>query len=570
MGKRDWKMERLGPRALLWPLFLSLFMAMTSCGTDDDTVAEAAVPRDFCAVPENRPSEEEMVGAIGLRTAEHGGSSSDLNLDWTEDTVTRRLCPGQHTINLAIRNDSGHTVGRNVWFTILYYYGNEYVRAHRISSQGIDVAVGETVPVSFTVDLKAEFASAGDRNVRIAVIVQTDNPNPNDPVAFFRRVWVNLLPASGCGQEPLSQPARDPLMIYSVTCEGRNIRLQTAPRLIDGNPSARVVDGQEYVSLTRDAYFEDDLWWADLRVDRNIPRGDQSMVSFGSNARDTMYFVLGPRVECGGDGSAIMTGPQGRRADSGGGLPPGEDPANDGDDGDGTGNGTGNDTPQEDPVPDPVDGDPIGDTEDEAAPDETEDVPEDVPGIDEGLWGDVEFEGTAWALLHPCGAPLEGTRVPPEMGNGEGLVVLGDVTAAETELTVLALGLPVQAENRVYQVWMASEVGENRWRFLPVETFRVDEPEALITLTATLNPLAVLGADGGPGREILVGPGGPVGTGLGETGGVSEALPLARFTHFFVTLEDAQQPQGELAIIPSAVMALSGSVRLPEELAQPR
>ncbi len=276
------------------------------------------------------PDNDDAGMATALRSMDHDGSASELNLHWTQDTVNVSLCPGTHTLNFQIQNSSSHTPGRNLWFTVLYYFGQEYVSGHTISPTGIEVPVGATQDVQFTVDIDPEFASA-NRQIRIALIVQTDNPNYNDPDAFFQRLWLNISPSSGCGVGSLPQPDAQPLHIHSVTCGGNNVKLQVGQRLIDGQASANIVAGSQYVQLVRDGYRADfggqTFWWADLHFTRNIPPGDEAVIAFGSNPSDTMYFHFTARHDCGGNGSSggggdDVVSPPGTGGGNGGTPPP--------------------------------------------------------------------------------------------------------------------------------------------------------------------------------------------------------------------------------------------------------
>jgi hypothetical protein len=248
--------------------------------------------------------------AQDFQSLDHDGGASDLNLDWVRDSARASVCPGTNTFEFAIRNDSGHTPGRNLWFTILYYRGQEYVNSHTIVPQAIDVPVGATQDVRFTVDVKDEFASADGRDIHIALIVQTDNPNLDDPDAFFRRLWLNLTPREDCGVPEMTQPARLPLNIHSVTCPNRNVRLQVGTSLITGTPVAEMVAGEEFMTITNPSYYAPfggrDFWWADLFSHSLIPPGREAVISFGSSAADTMFFRFTARVECGGEPGSDM------------------------------------------------------------------------------------------------------------------------------------------------------------------------------------------------------------------------------------------------------------------------
>ncbi len=557
------------PLRWLQACVLVLPLTLVACGDDDDLddiadrVDESVLPQDLCALPpENDDADVDGVGVTsfeqgaGMRTLDHDGGTSDLNLDWTEDEVNLSLCPGTHTLNLAIQNNSGHTVGDTVWYTILYYHGQEYVAGHAIDPRGMDVAVGETVPVQFTIDLRPEFASA-ERNIRVALIVQTDNPNPNDPVAYFRRVWVNISPTGGCGVDPMPQPAAEPLTIHSVTCPGNAVRLQTNPRLVDGTPSARVVEGGQYMSLTRDAYLEDDLWWADLNVTQNIPNGEQAVVAFGSNPGDTMYFRFSARAECGGNGVVNM-----------GEAPPpvSPPPADDGTDDDGAdddGNGD--------------DGDPgNGGAGDDGAGDEEPGNGDAGNGTDGDDGDDIAGGGTGgtgaplteapWFDLDVCAVVLEGTIVPVAFGNAQGELRVTEIDEGSTELVLQATGLPADptlpdGDEGIYRPWLAKQTGEGEWLFVALPVFESEGSDQEVNHVMSQNPQGVNNVGLNAGYIVREGDGELTFGGIVE--GLDEAEPLDTFTHFFVTVEPRNEEREEREY-PNNIFVLSGQADYPE------
>lgn len=254
-------------------------------------------------------------GADSLRLLDHDGSPSELSLVWTEDSRNVNLCPGTSTLNFSVVNNADHSPGRNLWFTILYYIGYEYVEGHSISPQNIDVPVGAEQPVEFEIGIRPEFASAGDRRIYIALIVQTDNPNLDDPDAFFQRLWLEIRPGQDCGVEEMPQPERANLNIQSVACQNHLVKFQVGERLFDtethGAPTVWDYD-TNYLSLERDGYLAPfggrDHWWADLLVTNQIPNTTQATAAFGTHPGDTIFFHLAPRVECGGGGWVDFTG----------------------------------------------------------------------------------------------------------------------------------------------------------------------------------------------------------------------------------------------------------------------
>ncbi len=502
----------------LRPLFagsaLTAMAMLGACGESDDEVAENVVPQgDLCAAADLAS----RLDTVGVLPADHDGGVSDLNLDWTQDEVNVSLCPGTHTLNLAVHNASGHTVGENLWFTVLYYFGHEYAGGHHIEPMGNDVGIGETVPVRFTVDLLPAFASA-QRNVRIALIVQTDNPNPNDPVAFFRRIWVNISPGGGCGVPAMEQPAPQRLTIYSYTCGGNTVRLQTNPRLVDGTPTATVVEGGQYMQVTRNAYYEDDLWWADLAVTQTIPNGEKAVVAFGSHEGDRMDFVFGARAECGGDG-AFSTG-------NGGGPPPA---------------GGGDDVSDDDRADDGDNGDDDGEDGD--------DVSEDPVPVPDGTQGEQ-----TWFRLSPCAAPLAGMTVPFDVEDAAGRLSVTTGDDGGTRLLLRTTGLPAPAPGEEYHIWLAGEQEQGRWRFLSLG--RLAAPNGLFEIA--VDDEAVVNAQGDPGAVYRVDDEGI--RREDEPTDARDALPLSRFDHIFVTIE-----RTGAAADPAGETALTGRGALPDE-----
>jgi hypothetical protein len=542
---------------------LVLILILAACGDDtaglgapgNGDIDQTEVPLNLCRVADD--AEASPASVIDLRTLEHGGTQSDLNLDWTEDSRSFRFCPGQRSINLAIRNDSRHTEGRRVWFTVLYYWGHEYVSHHQVGPQGMNVAVGETVPIDFSLDIRPEFASAGDREIRIALIVQTDNPNPNDPVAFFRRIWINIKPANECGQPAMQQPPAEPLVIHSVTCQGYNIKLQTNPRLLDGTPEARVVKGHDILEETRSTYFAQDHWWADYHVAGALTPGQtDAIIAFGSNANDTMYFMLSPREECGGGGRVHLARPYG--------FP--EPPA---------GGGSSDPGPDEGEVPDDGNGerpdDPVGIIDQPVAPPGEAVGPragEPVIGEsvvpEEAMFAPLpgDGEGVTRFVLTPCDQVLPGTTVPSEVAEAVGLVRLQPAGTTGVDLVLDTRGLPADIETGdgnpgVYQPWLAAPEGNGEWRFVALESFVSAGSDAENRHIVALEGDAVLSVGGHAGTRITMNGDMAVGEIVTDT---EDALPLSAFTHFFVTIEP-QGESGEALETPTPRLGLSGAAQ---------
>ncbi len=349
---------------------LALLVAACGPGADSGTTTDTVDPGQTVYVPD--PVAE---SPAAFRSLSHDGGASELDLGWTQESAEVALCPGEHTLSFSIENNSAHTAGENLWFTILYYRGEEYVTGHHIEPMGISVPVGATQQVNYTIGIRPEFASAGDRDIYVALIVQTDNPNLGDPDAFFRRLWLRVVPGD-CNGGTAEQPPREPLHIYSVTCPGNTVRLQVGERLIQGTPSASIVHGDQYVDISRQAYYDSfggsNFWWADLFVTAPIPANDQFIVAFGSNASDTMYFHFSPRVSCGGTGGVstgdtdVVTPPGGNggSGDDGGGTDDGTDGDAGGDDGSDDGADDGTDDGSDDGISGGTDG---GSKDDDAA-----------------------------------------------------------------------------------------------------------------------------------------------------------------------------------------------------------
>ncbi len=476
-------------------------LGLVACGDKNDkksggTTAEANLPASICPMTP-------LVGqtnASSYRSLDHDGGNSDLYMEWEAYRQQAYICSGDYTFKLRASNVSQHSEAKRVWFTVIFYHGNEYIENYSISPQGITIPVGATQEFDFTMQVNEAFASADDRDITAAIIIQTDNPNFSDPDAFFTRTWLRLVPASDCNAEPMVQPAPHNISVHSVTCQDATVLLQTHESLMNGYPQAEIVSGD--VSLNGGVYQEGKFFYQSVHIDGTIPEGSEAEIDLFTDESDRVRFFFKERVDC-----AWLPKPP----------PPAPEPE-----------------PETPPVTTPP-----------------EEPPAEEPG--EGTDRTVLEEFAAItacgmsvpdALVPPAAAPVTGTAWKKVEADGRtSLVVTLDRLPEPSVGEGDAEGWVGSVDQGVYAVWLVREEKE-RMHFVPVATFSADEG-GKARVTYDLNPDKVAGLAGSSG--VYVGAGGV----LDEK---PEAAPLKSFDGIVVTL----QPSDELEK-PNGVVMGSGS-----------
>ena len=494
---------------LLFIVITALLVAM-GCGDDEEsgsTASTSGIPESICPV-ETAGSDATAAGVF--QVMDHDGGHSDLKMEWDVYQQQGYACSGKYDFTLTAKNVSQHSDAHRVWFTVIFYHGDEYIRDMSIYPQGITIPVGESQDFNFHLDIDEAFPSAPDgREITTTIIIQTDNPNWSDPDAFFTRTWIRLLPASDCDAEPMPQPDPHMLSIHSVTCKDATVKLQTHSSLLDGFPQSEVISGP--ILLNGGVYEEGGFYWQSTHIAGRIEDDNPAKVDMFSNEQDRIRFYFRERVDCDWVHTPIH--------------PPGDDDGDDqgGDDGDGSGGDGDDDGGNGDDgsviAPDPDDPDKPDDST-EPRPDRT-----------------VEEQ---FADVSACGAGLTGSVVPPAAGPVTGKTWKEVDPDGEVEFFFDVEHLPeasigegqqgwVQGvQSGQYVAWLVRQVDE-RFHMVPVKAFS-SEAGGSTTQSVQLDQDGVVGLDGSLGKWV------------DTDGTITEATgmePLASFRGFVITLQPA-------------------------------
>ncbi len=367
-------------------------------------------PQSICPLG---TADEPIALTSAYRTANHDGGDSDLHLEWGISRQTLYVCGGTWNFPLWVTNTSQHSAAERVWFTVIFYRGNEYVEDWSIGPMGITIPVGASRTFDFQVSLDDAFSSALDREVVASVIIQTDNPNYSDPDAFFTRTWMRLLTASDCNGDPAAaQPPLQGLAVHSFTCQDHTVLLQTHTSLMDGWPHAEVMEGD--ISLNGDIYQVGNFLYQSIHID-DIDSASPGRVDLLSTEEDRVRFYFRERVDC-----AWL--PK---------TPPGQDP------GDG------------DPLPPP---DPNDDPDDSPQPPQPRQTRiEEFAALSACGFGGDHF-------VPPLAAPVSGKAATEVRPDGSTLLVFELANLPDRD-TLLGEAWLDDASEAVYQVWLTRRVG---------------------------------------------------------------------------------------------------------------